>query len=87
VRFCRCRRRCAGKQGGYEHDEIEELFPGFKAFLDATEQEIPRSNSKRKRKTHYSGKEKRHTVKTQITVNKAGLIIHKTRHARGSRHD
>jgi len=68
-------------------DEIEELFPGFKAFLDATEQEIPRPKNKRKWKTHYSGKKKRHTVKTQITVNRDGLIIHKTRHARGSRHD
>lgn len=68
-------------------DEIKELFPGFKAFLDATEQEIPRPKNKRKRKTHYSGKKKRHTVKTQITVNKAGLIVHKTRHARGSKHD
>ena len=68
-------------------DEIEELFPGFKAFLDATEQEIPRPKSKRKRKTHYSGKKKRHTVKTQITVNKDGLIVHKTRHAWGSKHD
>jgi len=68
-------------------DEIEELFPGFKAFLDATEQEIPRPKNKRKRKAHYSGKKKRHTVKTQITVNKEGLIVHKTRHTRGSRHD
>jgi hypothetical protein len=68
-------------------DEVEAMFPGFKAFLDATEQEIPRPKSKRKRKTHYSGKKKRHTVKTQITVNKDGLILHKTRHARGSRHD
>ena len=68
-------------------DEVEEVFPGFKAFLDATEQEIPRPKSKRKRKTHYSGKKKRHTVKTQITVNKTGLIVHKTRHAHGSRHD
>jgi len=68
-------------------DEVEAMFPGFKAFLDATEQEIPRPKSKRKRKTHYSGKKKRHTVKTQITVNKDGLIIHKTRHARGGRHD
>jgi len=68
-------------------DEVEEVFPGFKAFLDATEQEIPRPKSKRKWKTHYSGKKKRHTVKTQITVNKNGLIVHKTRHARGSRHD
>jgi len=68
-------------------DEVEELFPGFKAFLDATEQEIPSPKSKLKRKTHYSGKKKRHTVKTQITVNKAGLIVHRTRHARGSKHD
>jgi hypothetical protein len=68
-------------------EEVEAVFLGFKAFLDATEQEIPRPKSKRKRKTHYSGKKKRHTVKTQITVNKAGLIVHKTRHARGSRHD
>jgi hypothetical protein len=68
-------------------DEVEAMFPGFKAFLDATEQEIPRPKAKRKRKTHYSGKKKKHTVKTQITVNKNGLIIHKTGHAVGSTHD
>ena len=68
-------------------DEVEGLFPGFKAFLDATEQEIPRPRDKGKRRTHYSGKKKRHTVKTQITVNADGLILHKTPHARGSRHD
>jgi len=68
-------------------DEVEALFPGFKAFLDATEQEIPRPGAKGKRRTHYSGKKKRHTVKTQITVNGDGLIVHKTPHARGSRHD
>lgn len=68
-------------------DEIEAVFPGFKAFLDATEQEIPRPKNKRKRKTHYSGKKKRHTVKTQITVNENGLIVHKTGHVKGSMHD
>lgn len=68
-------------------DEVEALFPGFKAFLDATEQEIPRPKDKTKRRTHYSGKKKRHTVKTQITVNKDGLILHKTPHARGNKHD
>ena len=41
-------------------DEVEAVFPGFKAFLDATEQEIPRPKSKLKRKTHYSGKKKKH---------------------------
>lgn len=68
-------------------DEIEAMFPDFKAFLDATEQEIPRPKNKRKRKTHYSGKRKKHTVKTQITVNSAGLIVHKAGHAKGSTHD
>jgi hypothetical protein len=68
-------------------DEVEVLFPGFKAFLDATEQEVPRPKDKAKRRTHYSGKKKRHTVKTQITVNADGLILHKTPHTRGSKHD
>jgi hypothetical protein len=68
-------------------DEVDAVFPGFKAFVDATEQEIPRPKSKLKRKTHYSGKKKKHTVKTQITVNKDGLIVHMTRHAKGSTHD
>jgi hypothetical protein len=68
-------------------DEVEAMFPGFKAFLDATEQEIPRPHGKRKRKTHYSGKRKKHTVKTQLTVNKEGLIVHKTGHVKGSMHD
>src|SRR5690349_25124957 len=38
-------------------DEVEENFPGFKAFIDTTEQEIPRPKNKRKRKSYYSGKE------------------------------
>jgi DDE superfamily endonuclease len=46
-------------------DEVEEFFPGFRAFIDATEQEIPRPKNKRKRKRYYSGKKKKHTVKTQ----------------------
>jgi len=32
-------------------DEVEEYFPGFKAFIDATEQEIPRPENKRRRNT------------------------------------
>ena len=68
-------------------EEIEEYFPGFKTMIDATEQEIPRPKNNKKRKSHYSGKRKRHTVKTQLTVNEKGLITHKTIHARGRRHD
>jgi hypothetical protein len=68
-------------------EEMRAMFPELKAFTDATEQQIPRPQDKLKRKTHYSGKKKRHTVKTQLTVNSKGLIVHKTRHAKGSTHD
>jgi len=43
-------------------DEVEEYFPGFKAFIDSAEQEIPRPKNKRRRKSYYSGKKKKHTV-------------------------
>jgi hypothetical protein len=37
---------------------------------------------------YYSGKKKRHVVKTQIMVNnRSGFIIHKTVKMKGHRHD
>lgn len=68
-------------------EELLELFPEMKCFIDATEQEIPRPKNKRRRKNYYSGKKKRHTVKTQILVNKKGQILHKTKHRNGKQHD
>ncbi len=44
-------------------EEVEKYFPGFLAFIDSTEQQINRPKDKRRRKAHYSGKKKRHTVK------------------------
>ncbi len=43
-------------------DEVkEEYFPGFKAFIDSSEQEIPRpTKNKRRRKSYYSSKNKKH---------------------------
>ena len=64
-------------------DEVEEYFPCFKAFIDSTEQEIPRPKNKRRRKSYYSAKKKKHTVKTQYMVNSEGTILHKTGHDRG----
>src|SRR5437763_9164361 len=58
-------------------DEVEQYFLGFEAFIDASEQEIPRPENKRKRKSYYSGKKKKHTVKTQYMVNSEGIILHK----------
>jgi len=68
-------------------EEVEEYFPGFIAIIDSFEQEIPRPKNKRRRKSYYSGKRKKHTVKTQLAVNKDGLVIHRTDHVRGRRHD
>jgi DDE superfamily endonuclease/Helix-turn-helix of DDE superfamily endonuclease len=68
-------------------DEVEQYFPAFKAFIDSTEQEIPRPKNKRKRKSYYSGRKRKHTVKTQLMVNTEGLILHKTGHRNGRKHD
>ena len=68
-------------------DEVEQYFPGFKAFIDSTEQEIPRPKNKRKRKSYYSGRKRKHTVKTQLMVNTEGLILHKTGHSNGRKND
>ena len=62
-------------------EELEELFPGLVALVDASEQPIQRPKRKDMEKSHYSGKAGRHTAKTQYTVNVHGLIIHNTRHS------
>ena len=68
-------------------EEVEEYFPGLLSFIDSTEQQIPRPVDKDRRKSYYSGKKKRHTVKNQIMVNNHGYIIHKLGHKKGRRHD
>src|SRR3954453_19617029 len=70
-------------------DEVEKYFPGFMAFIDSTEQQIPRPIDNKRRKIFYSGKKKRHTaVKTQVIVSKNGTIIHKVGYKKGRRqHD
>ncbi len=47
-------------------DRVEKYFPGFLAFIDSTEQQIPRPESKERRQIFYLGKKKRHAVKNQI---------------------
>jgi hypothetical protein len=69
-------------------EEVEKYFPGFLAFTDCTEQQIPRPIDKSRRKVYYSGKKKRHTtVKNQLMVNNRGYILHKIRHKKGRKHD
>jgi hypothetical protein len=68
-------------------EEVEKYFPGFLSFIDCTEQQIPRPKDYERKRTFYSGKKKRHTVKTQLMVNNHGIIIHKLRYKKEIRHD
>jgi hypothetical protein len=68
-------------------DEVEGYFPGFKAYVDSTKQEISRPKNRRRRKSYYSCKKKKHTIKTQSMVNSDGTILHKSGHERRSKHD
>ena len=68
--------------------KVEKYFPYLLAFIDCTEQHIPtRPDDKNIRKTFYSGKKKKHTIKNQITVNKRGYILHKVGYKKGRKHD
>jgi hypothetical protein len=70
-------------------EEVEQYFPGFLAFIDSTEQQIPRPIDGNRRKMYNSGKKKRHTDKNQFMVNNhRGYILHKANHhKKGQRHD
>jgi hypothetical protein len=71
-------------------EEVEQYFPvGFLAFVDVTEQPIPRPENRLRRKIYYSGKKKKHTVKNIYTANQMGLIIYKSKRRQigGKNHD
>ncbi len=68
-------------------EEVEKYFPGFLAFTDCTEQQIPRPVDGERKKIFYSGKKKRHTIKNQITVNNRGYILHKFGYKKGKKHN
>lgn len=62
-----------------ELDELLEKHPEIKELIiDATEQEIQKPKDKQKRKDNYSGKQKCHTLKTQVAASQCGLVVHKT---------
>src|SRR3989338_2674758 len=69
-------KKIAIKQIPISKKEILDLI------ADATEQETERRDG-----SGYSGKKKRHTVKTQIIVNKKGTIQHVSLSVSGNRHD
>lgn len=67
------------KERHLSQEEVENLI------IDATEQPIERP--KRRQTKYYSGKKKRHTLKTEIRVTPQGRIVHVSRRFPGSVHD
>jgi hypothetical protein len=45
-------------------EEVEQYFPGFLAFVDVTEQPIPRPENNLRRRIYYSGKRKKQQSRT-----------------------
>ena len=68
-------------------EDLEEIIPGLALLVDASEQGICRPADDETQKKHYSGKAKRHTIKTQYTTSASGLILHTSAPVAGSMHD
>ena len=64
-----------------KHPELKEVL------IDATEQEVRKPKDKARRKSHYSGKKKRHTLKTQVTSTSECLLLHVSRSVQGRVND
>lgn len=69
-------------------DELLQRHPEFKEVLvDATEQETHKPKDRARRKGRYSGKKKRHTLKTQVMTSCNGLLLHVSRSIAGEVND
>lgn len=69
-------------------DELFKRHPEFKEVLiDATEQETYKPKDRARRKGRYSGKKKRHTLKTQVTTSRKGLLLQVSRSIAGKVND
>ena len=68
-------------------EELEEILPGLRRLIDASEQQVQRPKRNDMEKSHYSGKARRHTAKVQYIVNTNGLIVHNARHSSRCVHD
>ena len=68
-------------------NEFMQEFPEVAMIVDATEQPANRPQDRDEQKKYYSGKKKRHTLKTQIVVLPDGTIAGFSDTVQGSQHD
>ena len=58
----------AARKRGYKLEAIFEQVPGLAVIVDAFEQTIERPTGREEADQYYSGKQRRHTLKSQVTV-------------------
>ena len=58
----------AARKRGYNLEGIFAEIPGLAVIIDTFEQEIERPSDRQEADNYYSGKKKRHTMKSQVTV-------------------
>lgn len=68
-------------------DQFMQEFPDVAAIVDATEQPTQRPQDPDEQKSHYSGKKKRHTLKTQVVEGPDGEIMGYSETVPGAKHD
>lgn len=62
-------------------------YPELSILIDGTEQPKQRPKDKKKRRSDYSGKKKRHTLKQIITATSKGIILDQSPSVGGRTHD
>ena len=68
-------------------EEFREAYPELSFIIDGVEQPKRKPKSKQKRKSDYSGKKKRHTLKQIVTATPAGIIVDQSPSVGGRTHD
>jgi len=74
-----------GKHARRDLPALLKDAPGLAVLVDTFEQ--PTHRPKRRQRAYYSGKKKRHTLKTQLVVEKSTRRILCIAHEKGRRHD
>lgn len=67
--------------------DFVQQYPELSMLIDGTEQPKQRPEHKQKRKDHYSGKKKRHTLKQILLTTPSGLILDQSPSVGGRCHD
>ena len=77
--------------GTFKRPTLDALLaetPGLAVLVDTFEQPVQRPTDRAEADAHYSGKKKRHTLKSQVAVEEgAGRVVDVAESARGPTHD